>query len=142
MIRFNMSEYSEEHRVTALREELARQIDVKPFSIILLDEIEKGIRHVHDYCFKFWMMVSCPTKMVVLKSFKNTIIISTTNVGADVYSEIAPYLKGRGASIEQLCWKYKPLILKALRDTKSFPNELINRYMQLFHSRRYKMKPN
>ena len=25
-----------------------------------------------------------------LKSFKNTIIISTTNVGADVYSEIAP----------------------------------------------------
>jgi ATP-dependent Clp protease ATP-binding subunit ClpC len=128
MIRFNMSEYSEEHRVTALREELARQIDIKPFSILLLDEIEKA----HPSCTRLLLQILDDGELSDqngrLKSFKNTIIISTTNVGADVYSEIAPYLKGRGASTAMALLKYKPLILKALRDSKSFPNELINRY--------------
>ena len=128
MIRFDMSEYSNEDRVSVFRERLTQEVDVKPFAIILLDEIEKG----HPECTRLLLQVLddgiLSDQNGRTKSFKNTIIIGTTNVGSSVYSEIAPYLSGRGDSLEDALLKYKPLFLRALLADKSFPNELINRF--------------
>ena len=128
MIRFDMSEYSNEDRVSVFRERLTQEVDVKPFAIILLDEIEKG----HPECTRLLLQVLddgiLSDQNGRTKSFKNTIIIGTTNVGSSVYSEIAPYLSGRGDSLEDALLKYKPLLLRALLADKSFPNELINRF--------------
>ena len=128
MIRFDMSEYSSEDRVSVFRERLTREVDIKPFAIILLDEIEKG----HPECTRLLLQVlddgMLSDQNGRTKSFKNTIIIGTTNVGSSVYSELAPYLGGRGASLSDALNQYRPLLLKALLDSKSFPNELVNRF--------------
>lgn len=97
--RFDMSEYMEKHAVSRLvgpppgyvgyeeGGQLTNAVREKPYSIILLDEIEKA----HPDTFNILLQVLDDGRLTDNKGrvgdFKNTIIILTTNMGANVIYE-------------------------------------------------------
>ena len=95
MIRIDMSEYQQEHSVARLfgappgyvgydqGGQLTEAVRRKPYSVILLDEIEKA----HKKVFETLLQVLDDGRMTDgqghVVDFKNTIIIMTSNLGAD-----------------------------------------------------------
>ena len=96
MLRLDMSEYMERHAVARLigsppgyvghseGGQLTEQVRRHPYSVILLDEIEKA----HPDVFNILLQILEDGRLTDGKGrtvdFKNTIIISTSNVGADM----------------------------------------------------------
>jgi ATP-dependent Clp protease ATP-binding subunit ClpB len=99
MVRIDMSEYQERHSVSRLigappgyvgydeGGQLTESIRRKPYSVILLDEIEKA----HPDVFNILLQVLDDGRLTDNKgrvaNFKNTIIIMTTNIGSPVIQE-------------------------------------------------------
>ena len=97
--RFDMSEYMEKHAVSRLvgpppgyvgyeeGGQLTNAVRQKPYSIILLDEIEKA----HPDTFNILLQVLDDGRLTDNKGrvadFKNTIIIMTTNMGSHIIAE-------------------------------------------------------
>ena len=97
--RFDMSEYMEKHAVARLvgpppgyvgyeeGGQLTNAVRRKPYSIVLLDEIEKA----HPDTFNILLQVLDDGRLTDNKGrvadFKNTIIIMTTNMGSDIIYE-------------------------------------------------------
>lgn len=107
MTRIDMSEYQERHSVSRLvgappgyvgydeGGQLTEAVRRKPYSVVLLDEIEKA----HPDVFNILLQVLDDGRLTDNKGrtvdFKNTILIMTSNVGADViqgYMEKLPAL--------------------------------------------------
>lgn len=98
MVRIDMSEYQERHSVSRLigappgyvgydeGGQLTEAVRRKPYSVILLDEIEKA----HPDVFNILLQVLDDGRLTDNKgrtvNFKNTIIIMTTNLGSDIIS--------------------------------------------------------
>lgn len=96
MIRIDMSEYMEKFAVTRLigsppgyvgyeeGGQLTERVRRKPYSVILLDELEKA----HPDVFNILLQVMDDGKLTDGKGrtvdFKNTIIIATSNIGSDI----------------------------------------------------------
>ncbi|GAA4371817.1 ATP-dependent chaperone ClpB [Hymenobacter koreensis] len=96
MVRIDMSEYQERHAVSRLigappgyvgydeGGQLTEAVRRKPYSVILLDEIEKA----HPDVFNILLQVLDDGRLTDNKgrvaNFKNTIIIMTSNTGADI----------------------------------------------------------
>jgi ATP-dependent Clp protease ATP-binding subunit ClpB len=99
MVRIDMSEYQESHAVSRLvgappgyvgyeeGGQLTEQVRRKPYSVVLLDEIEKA----HPDVFNILLQVLDDGRLTDNKgrvaNFKNTIIIMTSNAGAQVIQE-------------------------------------------------------
>lgn len=99
MIRIDMSEYQERHAVSRLigappgyvgydeGGQLTEAVRRKPYSVILLDEIEKA----HPDVFNIMLQVLDEGRLTDNKgrvaNFKNTIIIMTTNIGSHIIQE-------------------------------------------------------
>jgi len=99
MVRIDMSEYQEKHAVSRLigappgyvgydeGGQLTEAVRRKPYSVILLDEIEKA----HPDVFNTLLQVLDDGRLTDNKgriaNFKNTIIIMTTNIGAQVIQQ-------------------------------------------------------
>lgn len=99
MVRIDMSEYQERHSVSRLigappgyvgydeGGQLTESVRRKPYSVILLDEIEKA----HSDVFNILLQVLDEGRLTDNKgrvaNFKNTIIIMTTNIGSDIIQE-------------------------------------------------------
>jgi ATP-dependent Clp protease ATP-binding subunit ClpB len=99
MVRIDMSEYQERHSVSRLigappgyvgydeGGQLTEAVRRKPYSVILLDEIEKA----HPDVFNILLQVLDDGRLTDNKgrvaNFKNTIIIMTTNVGSAIIQE-------------------------------------------------------
>jgi len=99
MVRIDMSEYQERHSVSRLigappgyvgydeGGQLTEAVRRKPYSVILLDEIEKA----HPDTFNILLQVLDEGRLTDNKgrvaNFKNTIIIMTTNIGAHLIQE-------------------------------------------------------
>ena len=115
LIRFDMSEYMEKHTVAKLigsppgyvgfqeGGQLTEAVRLKPFSIVLFDEVEKA----HPDVFNIFLQIlddghltdSAGRKI----NFKNTIIVMTTNLGAAAMEELSPILpKGKREDIVTL----------------------------------------
>ena len=138
LIRVDMSEFMEKHSVSRLigpppgyvgyeeGGQLTEKVRRKPYSIILLDEIEKG----HDDVFNLLLQVLDEghlTDGLGRKiNFKNTIIIMTSNVGV---RELSSFGKNIGfetdAAIVNEQEKARSIIEKALK--KKFKPEFLNR---------------
>ncbi len=96
MIRIDMSEYMEKHEVAKLvgappgyvgyeeGGQLTEAVRNKPYSIVLLDEIEKA----HPDVFNILLQLLEDGRLTDNKgntiSFKNTVIIATSNIGSDI----------------------------------------------------------
>ncbi|HEV2331443.1 MAG TPA: type VI secretion system ATPase TssH [Verrucomicrobiae bacterium] len=132
MISINMSEFQEAHTVSTLKGSppgyvgygeggvLTEAVRRRPYSIVLLDEVEKAHHDVHEMFFqvfdKGWME-DAEGRYI---DFKNTIIILTSNAAQEVIINMCkdPELMPDAESME-----------KAMRAplTKVFPDALLNR---------------
>lgn len=99
MIRLDMSEYMEKHEVAKLvgappgyvgyeeGGQLTEAVRTKPYSIVLFDEIEKA----HPDVFNIMLQLLEDGRLTDNKgntiSFKNTVIICTSNIGSDMIRE-------------------------------------------------------
>ena len=99
MVRIDMSEYQERHAVSRLigappgyvgydeGGQLTESVRRKPYSVVLLDEIEKA----HPDVFNILLQVLDDGRLTDNKgrvaNFKNTIIIMTTNIGSGLIQE-------------------------------------------------------
>ena len=106
MTRIDMSEYQERHSVSRLvgappgyvgydeGGQLTEAVRRKPYSVILLDEIEKA----HPDVFNILLQVLDDGRLTDNKGrtvdFKNTILIMTSNVGAEVVQEYMQRISG------------------------------------------------
>nr|WP_162606771.1 ATP-dependent Clp protease ATP-binding subunit [Ligilactobacillus salivarius] len=84
LIRIDMSEFSERESLDRFQDLLTMQVKRKPYCIILLDEIEKACTAVHDRLLQVLDAGILRDKRGRSTSFKNTIIIMTTNLGAEL----------------------------------------------------------
>ncbi len=134
MTRIDMSEYQERHSVSRLvgappgyvgydeGGQLTEAVRRKPYSVILLDEIEKA----HPDTFNILLQVLDEGRLTDnkgrLADFKNTIIIMTSNMGANIIQEKFENLKG---GIEAATEAAKTEVLGLLKQTVR--PEFINR---------------
>ena len=134
MTRIDMSEYQERHAVSRLvgappgyvgydeGGQLTEAVRRKPYSVILLDEIEKA----HPDTFNILLQVLDEGRLTDnkgrLADFKNTIIIMTSNMGSQIIQEKFENLKG---SVEAATEAAKTEVLGLLKQTVR--PEFINR---------------
>ena len=95
ILRFDMSEYKEEHSVALLYgappgyvgyEEgglLVNQIRQKPYSVVLFDEIEKAHKSVFDLFLQILDEGKLHDRLGRVGDFSNSLIIFTSNIGSD-----------------------------------------------------------
>lgn len=125
MIRFDMSEYSTPESVPVLRERLTAEVWKQPYSVILLDEIEKA----HTTATRLLLQVLDDARLTDQHgrqvAFNNTYIIITTNVAHEVYANMAGF-KDLGKSKSDAA-ELSKLIRRALIADDSFSPELVNR---------------
>ena len=136
MIRLDMSEYMEKFNVSRLigappgyvgfeeGGQLSERVRRKPYCVVLLDEIEKA----HPDVFNLLLQVMDEGRLTDSNgrtvSFRNTILIMTSNVGS---RELDEYGSGVGfsTSVKNVQGNRKNVLEKAVR--KAFPPEFINR---------------
>ena len=134
MTRIDMSEYQERHSVSRLvgappgyvgydeGGQLTEAVRRKPYSVILLDEIEKA----HPDTFNILLQVLDEGRLTDnkgrLADFKNTIIIMTSNMGSQIIQDKFENLKG---SIDAATEAAKIEVLGLLKQTVR--PEFINR---------------
>lgn len=90
MIRFDMSEFKEKedvakligNRATKTKGQLTQAVKQKPYCVVLLDEVEKAHGEVMDLFLQVLDDGRLTDSSGRLISFKNTIVIMTTNIGA------------------------------------------------------------
>ncbi|WP_146550527.1 ATP-dependent Clp protease ATP-binding subunit [Rummeliibacillus suwonensis] len=145
MIRIDMSEYMEKHSTSRLvgsppgyvgfdeGGQLTEKVRRKPYSVILLDEIEKA----HPDVFNILLQVLDDGRLTDSKGrvvdFRNTVVIMTSNIGA----EALKYRKSLGfgaQSATQSQETAKNVMMEELK--KAFRPEFLNRIdeMIVFHS--------
>ena len=136
MIRLDMSEYMEKFNVSRLigappgyvgfeeGGQLSERVRRKPYCVVLLDEIEKA----HPDVFNLLLQVMDEGRLTDSNgrtvSFRNTIVIMTSNVGS---RELEEYGNGMGfsTSMRNITGNRKGIVEKAVK--KAFPPEFINR---------------
>lgn len=136
MVRIDMSEYMEKFTVSRLvgappgyvgyeeGGQLSERVRRKPYCVVLLDEIEKA----HPDIFNILLQVLDEGRLTDsngrIVSFRNTIVIMTSNVGS---RELDEYGSGVGfaTSGKSVSKNRQSVLEKAIR--KSFPPEFINR---------------
>ncbi|GFH41269.1 AAA family ATPase [Lactococcus insecticola] len=91
MIRFDMSEYplGDVNASNRFREKLSREVSAKPFSVLLLDELEKSDKAVVNLLLQVLDDARLSDEYGRTISFNNVIVIMTTNTGTEVFREIA-----------------------------------------------------
>jgi ATP-dependent Clp protease ATP-binding subunit ClpB len=135
MIRIDMSEYQERHAVSRLvgappgyvgyeeGGQLTEAVRRKPYSVILLDEIEKA----HPDVFNILLQVLDDGRLTDnkgrLANFKNTIIILTTNIGSHLIQE--RFAEMEDWNKEEILEKTKVEVYELLK--KSVRPEFLNR---------------
>lgn len=144
MVRIDMSEYMERHTVARLigappgyigyeeGGQLTEAVRRRPYSVILLDEIEKA----HPDVFNILLQVLEDGRLTDSHGrtvdFKNTVIIMTSNVGSQHIREIA-----ESAGSEEYQTHYESMRNLVLQELKGvFKPEFLNRVdeMMVFHA--------
>ncbi|MBK6788060.1 MAG: type VI secretion system ATPase TssH [Rubrivivax sp.] len=100
LITINMSEFQEAHTVSTLKGAppgyvgygeggvLTEAVRRKPYSVVLLDEIEKAHHDVHEIFFQVFDKGFMEDGEGRFIDFKNTLILLTTNVGTDLITSL------------------------------------------------------
>lgn len=99
IITINMSEFQEAHTVSTLKGApgyvgygeggvLTEAVRRKPYSVVLLDEVEKAHPDVHEIFFQVFDKGVMEDGEGRLIDFKNTLILLTTNAGTDMIASL------------------------------------------------------
>ena len=129
MTRIDMSEYQERHSVSRLvgappgyvgydeGGQLTEAVRRKPYSVVLLDEIEKA----HPDVFNILLQVLDDGRLTDNKGrtvdFKNTILIMTSNVGADIIQGFMEHLPVEGDERQKMLADCRGEVLEVLKRT-------------------------
>jgi ATP-dependent Clp protease ATP-binding subunit ClpB len=132
MIRIDMSEYMEKHSVARLvgappgyvgYEEggvLTNQVKRKPYSVVLLDEVEKAHTDVFNLLLQVLDDGHLTDSQGTTVNFKNTIIILTSNLGAKSINADDSYEEMKGNVMEAVKGHFRPEFINRLDDTIVF----------------------
>ena len=134
MIRFDMSEFKEEHSAALLYgappgyvgyEEgglLVTQIRQKPYSVVLFDEIEKAHSSVYDVFLQMMDEGKIHDKLGREGDFSNSIIIFTSNIGSQwIVEQIqSGHTPDSGKLIEGMAQYFRPEFLGRLTEVVPF----------------------
>ena len=129
LLRFDMTEYANNDSLERFRDLLTTRIWEHPYSIVLLDEIEKACAPVTRLLLQVLDDGRLTNRNNREVSFTNCYIIITTNAGSEIYKTISQY----GSSDEgsaKMAKQYDKLIRRSLTQTSEdnkFPPELIGR---------------
>ncbi len=132
VITINMSEFQEAHTVSTLKGAppgyvgygeggiLTEAVRRKPYSVVLLDEVEKAHSDVHEIFFQVFDKGVMEDGEGRLIDFKNTLILLTSNVGSDMIMNMCkdPELM---PDVDGLAKALRPALLKV------FPAALLGR---------------
>ena len=136
IITINMSEFQEAHTVSLLKGappgyvgygeggRLTEAVRRKPYSVVLLDEIEKAHSDVHELFFQVFdkgIMEDGSGRSI---NFKNTLILLTSNVGTEVIMDMAEKGETR-PEVDDLSEAMKPYL------TRVFPPALLGRIVTI-----------
>ena len=129
MTRIDMSEYQERHSVSRLvgappgyvgydeGGQLTEAVRRKPYSVVLLDEIEKA----HPDVFNILLQVLDDGRLTDNKGrtvdFKNTILIMTSNVGADIIQTFMEHLPVEGEDRVRMLADCRNEVVEVLKRT-------------------------
>jgi ATP-dependent Clp protease ATP-binding subunit ClpB len=137
LVRIDMSEYQEKHTVSRLigappgyvgyeeSGQLTEAIRRRPYSVVLLDEIEKA----HPDVFNILLQVLDDGRLTDNKgrtaNFKNTIVIMTSNIGSHIIQESFEQIDLDESNKEIIVAKAKNNVLELLK--KQIRPEFLNR---------------
>jgi len=136
LIRFDMSEYMEKHSVSKFigsppgyvgyeeGGQLTERVKRNPYSVVLLDEIEKSHHDVFNILLQVFEDGQLTDGLGNTVDFKNTIVIMTSNLGAR-FLEKRHQLGFHGSSEESTQQKMEEMVTAEVK--KAFNPEFINR---------------
>ena len=136
LLQIDMSEYMEKHNTSRLigappgyvgyeeGGQLTEKIRRRPYSVVLLDEIEKAHADVFNMLLQIMEEGRLTDSFGRHVDFRNTILIMTSNIGAEVIKNQAPL--GFGKQTEEVTYeRMKERLLKEI--DKHFRPEFLNR---------------
>lgn len=132
LIRLDMNEYSNEESVFGVIGDpnpgkvsegfMTKQVQDKPFSLILLDEIEKA----HQKVLNLFLQILDEGKLTdsrgITTDFRNTIIIATSNAGALFIRDFIRNNEGKSKK------EFKEALVDTILKEKIFSPEFVNRF--------------
>jgi type VI secretion system protein VasG len=152
LVVINMSEYKEDHKVSRLTGSapgyvgygqggvLTEAVRRKPYSIVLLDEVEKANVAVQEIFYQVFDKGTLQDDRGSEVDFKNTIILLTSNVGTDTIMKVCadpdtmPDMKGLAEALRpDLLKSFKPALLGRITIVPYFPlgDEVIRKIIGL-----------
>ena len=152
MITVNMSEYQEAHTVSTLKGAppgyvgygeggvLTEAVRRKPYSVVLLDEVEKAHPDVHEMFFQVFDKGFMEDGEGRFIDFKNTLILLTTNAGTDLIAslckdhELMPDPEGMTKALREPLLKiFPPALLGRLVAIPYYPlsDEMLGKIVKL-----------
>lgn len=146
IVRLDMSEYMERHSVSKIigsppgyvgydeGGQLTEQIRRNPFSVVLLDEMEKANEEVFNLMLQIFDEGKLTDSQGVEVSFRNTIIIGTSNLGSSKMFDLGKRIGFAGTPSKSE--DYGVMKEKILEETKKFfKPEFLNRVDEIivFH---------
>ena len=152
MITVNMSEYQEAHTVSTLKGAppgyvgygeggvLTEAVRRKPYSVVLLDEVEKAHPDVHEMFFQVFDKGFMEDGEGRFIDFKNTLILLTTNAGTDLIAslckdpDLMPDPEGMAKALrEPLLKVFPPALLGRLVTIPYYPlsDEMLGKIVKL-----------
>ena len=140
LITINMSEYQEAHTVSTLKGAppgyvgygeggvMTEAVRRKPYSVVLLDEVEKAHPDVHEMFFQVFDKGSMEDGEGRFIDFKNTLILLTTNAGTELIAgmckdpELMPDAEGLAKALREPLLKiFPPALLGRLVTIPYYP---------------------
>lgn len=148
ILRFDMSEYKEEHSVALLYgappgyvgyEEgglLVNQIRQHPYSVVLFDEIEKAHRSVFDLFLQILDEGKLHDRLGRVGDFSNALIIFTSNIGSDyIFKSFGEgHVPTHDQMLEVMQGQFRPEFLARLTEIVPFSpitSEMIDRIFDI-----------
>ncbi len=152
LITVNMSEYQEAHTVSTLKGAppgyvgygeggvLTEAVRRKPYSVVLLDEVEKAHPDVHEMFFQVFDKGFMEDGEGRFIDFKNTLILLTTNAGTDLIAglckdpELMPNPEGMAKALREPLLKiFPPALLGRLVAIPYYPlsDEMLGQIVKL-----------
>ena len=152
VIVINMSEYKEEHKISRLTGSapgyvgygeggvLTEAVRRKPYSIVLLDEVEKAHPAVHEIFYQVFDKGMLQDDKGNEVNFKNTIILLTSNAASDTVMKLCadpdtmPNAEGLAEAIRpELLKVFKPALLGRMAVVPYFPlaDEVLRQIIRL-----------
>ena len=152
LITINMSEYQEAHTVSTLKGAppgyvgygeggvMTEAVRRKPYSVVLLDEVEKAHPDVHEMFFQVFDKGSMEDGEGRFIDFKNTLILLTTNAGTELIAsmckdpELMPDAEGLAKALREPLLKiFPPALLGRLVTIPYYPlsDEMLGKIVKL-----------